>query len=114
MKKTIMLAGAAILVLAFVVCFASVSNADDPAGQKLFMEKKCNSCHSIDSLKIEKKMASSKGGDMSNIGATRDAEWVTKWMNKEVDLEGKKHPAAWTGKPEELKTLADWLATLKK
>ena len=99
-----------------LLCLASMAIAADtavPAGQKLFMDKKCNTCHSIDSLKITKKLASSKAADLSNVGATRTAEWIAKWLNKEVDLEGKKHSAPFKGTPEEVKTLSEWLATLK-
>lgn len=116
MKRTVVLLGTAIVVFAFLVAFAPIAKGDDaaPSGAKLFVDKKCNTCHAIESQKIEKKMASSKAPDLSNVGATQNAEWITKWLNKEVDLEGKKHPATWSGKPEEQKALADWLATLKK
>ena len=116
MKRTFVFLGTAILIFAFLASFAPIARGDDasmPAGQKLFMDKKCNTCHSIDSLKVEKKMASSKAPDLSNVGAKHDAEWITKWLNKEVDLEGKKHPATWSGTPEDQKTLVDWVATLK-
>ena len=112
MKKFV--AGCAILLFVFLVSFASVAAADDAAAQKLFVDKKCNTCHSIESAKIEKKMASSKAPDLSDVGSTRNAEWISKWLKKEVDLEGKKHPSTWSGTPEELKTLSDWLGSLKK
>ena len=112
MKKIV--AGTAILVFAFLVSFGSVAKADDAANAKLFQDKKCNTCHSIESQKVEKKMASSKAPDLSNVGSTRDAAWITKWLNKEVDMDGKKHPSTWSGTADEEKTLADWLATLKK
>jgi mono/diheme cytochrome c family protein len=107
--------GIAILLFAFLVSFISIASADDtvPAGQKLFLEKKCNTCHSVESAKIEKKMASSKAPDLSDVGSTRDAEWITKWLNKEVELNGKKHMPTWSGTPEEQKTLVDWVASLK-
>ena len=104
------------IVFLFVISFVSISMAADTAaaGQKLFMDKKCNTCHSIDSAKISKKLASSKAPDLSNVGAEQNAEWIQKWLTKEVELHGKKHTFAWTGTPEETKTIADWLATLKK
>jgi mono/diheme cytochrome c family protein len=105
------------LMLMFAICVGSIALAADTApaaGQKLFMDKKCNTCHSIDSLKITKKLASSKAPDLSNVGAERNAEWIAKWLKKEVDHNGKKHSAPFTGTPEETKTLSDWLATLKK
>lgn len=105
----------ALIIIVFVgssLCFAA--DTAMPAGQKLFVDKKCATCHSIDSMKITKKLASSKAPDLSNIGAEKNAEWIQKWLKKEVDLNGKKHPAAFTGTPEESKTLSEWLATLKK
>ena len=112
MKKIV--AGIAILLFAFLISFSSVAAADDAAAQKLFVDKKCNTCHSVESAKIVKKMASSKAPDLSDIGSTQNAEWISKWLKKEVDLEGKKHPSTWSGTPEDLKTLSDWLASLKK
>ena len=104
------------IVFLFIVTFVSISMAADTAaaGQKLFMDKKCNTCHSIDSAKISKKLASSKAPDLSNVGSEQTAEWIQKWLKKEVELHGKKHTFAWTGTPEEAKTIAEWLATLKK
>jgi cytochrome c2 len=112
MKKIV--AGIAILLFAFLVSFSSVAKADDAAAQKLFVDKKCNTCHSVESAKIDKKMASSKAPDLSDVGTKQNAEWLTKWLNKEVDLDGKKHPASWSGTPDDQKTLVTWLASLKK
>jgi mono/diheme cytochrome c family protein len=106
-----------VIIFAFVFSNLSLCIAADtamPAGQKLFMDKKCNTCHSIDSVKITKKLASSKAPDLSNVGAEKNAEWIAKWLKKEVDINGKKHSAPFTGTPEETKTLSEWLATLKK
>jgi len=112
MKKRIF-AGIAIS-LAFLVLSVAIARAEDvPAGQKLFLDKKCNTCHSIDSVKITKKLATSKAPDLSNVGSERNAEWITKWMNKEVELNGKKHTPTWSGTPEEQKTLVEWVASLK-
>jgi cbb3-type cytochrome oxidase cytochrome c subunit len=117
MKNITMFVVAVIIVLGFTVLCGSLAIAADtgamPAGQKLFMDKKCNTCHSLESLKIPKKLASSKGPDLSNVGAQRTSDWIVKWLKKEVDLNGKKHLSAFSGTPEEAKTLSDWLATLK-
>jgi len=110
MKKVL----AGIAIFAFLALLGSVAKADDAANAKLFVDKKCNMCHSIESQKVEKKMASSKAPDLSDVGSTRDAAWITKWLNKEVELNAKKHMGSWNGTPEEEKTLADWLASLKK
>jgi len=110
MKTTVML----VLGMFLLIFLAAAAHAqNEPAGQKLFMDNKCNMCHSVTSAKIDKKMATSKGADLSNVGATHDAAWLTKWLNKEVDLEGKKHSATAKLSEADMKTLTDWLATLK-
>ena len=114
MKKGMVFLGSAFLVLAFLMASVPMVKADDAAGQKLFTDHKCNTCHSIDSQKVVKKMASSKAPDLSTVGDERNSEWIVKWLNKEEALDGKKHPSTWSGKPEEQKALADWLASLKK
>lgn len=110
MKKAVMLV-VCLFVLAFLATAASAQ--DEPAGKKLFVDNKCNMCHSITSASVEKKMASAKGPDLSNAGGDHDAAWITKWLNKEVDLEGKKHPATVKMADADFKTLVDWLASLK-
>jgi len=115
MKKNIRLVTTLSMVFLFVVSISSITLAvDAAAGQKLFMDKKCNTCHSIDSMKITKKLATSKAPDLSNVGSEKNAEWIQKWLKKEVELNGKKHTPTWAGTPEEAKTLAEWVATLKK
>ena len=106
-----------VLMTALLFCFfASMAYvlADEPAGKTIFTDSKCNACHSIESQQITKKMASSKAPDLSDVGSKHDAEWITKWLKKEVTQDDKKHPGTWNGKDEDLKTLSEWLATLKK
>jgi len=85
------------------------------------MAQKCNTCHSIETQQIAKtmktvpsSMAKNPPPDLSNIGADKTAEWITKFLKKEETLNKQKHPKTWAGKDDELKTLVDWLATLKK
>jgi mono/diheme cytochrome c family protein len=99
------------LLLAAMVTAAAAAPAD---GKAVFLDAKCNMCHSIDSQAIEKKLKSGKGKDLSNVGAERDPAWLQKWIKKEVDLDGKKHEKAWKGTDAELDTLVKWLAGLKK
>jgi cbb3-type cytochrome oxidase cytochrome c subunit len=99
-------------VFALVALTLPVRAADD-AGKKLFVDNKCNSCHSVDSQGIAKTMAGSKAPDLSKVGANHDAAWFSKYLNKEVDVDGKKHVKGWTGSKEDLEALSNWLATLK-
>jgi len=99
-------------VFALVALALPVRAADDP-GKKLFVDNKCNSCHSVDSQGIAKTMASSKAPDLSKVGADHDAAWFSKYLMKEEAADGKKHVKAWAGSKEDLETLSKWLATLK-
>jgi cytochrome c551/c552 len=112
MKKSAILLS--ILVLFLVGFCARVALADDDPGKKIFLDNKCNACHSVDSQNIKKTMESSKAPDLSNVGAEKTEEWITKWLKKEVDIDGKKHPKTWSGTDDDLTTLVKWLGTLKK
>ena len=116
-------------------------DAKEPAGKKLFLENKCNSCHSIDAAGIEKKKAEAeatdakaapagekkdapaektttvpahKPPDLSSIGIDQTSEWMGKFLKKEVAAQdGKKHMKLWKGTDEDLKTLTAWLGEQK-
>jgi cbb3-type cytochrome oxidase cytochrome c subunit len=111
-KKLIIFIFAAFSSLIFL-SYTSAQEAE-PAGKKIFMDQKCNLCHSIESQTITKKTATSKAPDLSNVGSEQSAEWIEKFLTKQVMLHEKKHAKAWTGTKEDLTTLATWLATLKK
>lgn len=98
------------------VAVAAAQGGEAP-GKQVYLAKKCQVCHSIDSQSIARtsKSEKTKGPDLSNVGATHLAPWIMQWLQKEVgNSEGKKHSKAWTGTEQELKQLAEWLATLKK
>jgi mono/diheme cytochrome c family protein len=116
----IKIAAALLLIFAFFICLPT-AQSDETPGAKIFMAQKCNTCHSIESQQIAKtaktvpsSMAKNPPPDLSNIGADQTLDWITKFLKKEVMLHDKKHPKSFTGKDEDLKTLAEWLATLKK
>ena len=84
-------------------------------GKAVFLEKKCNLCHSIDSQQIEKTSDKMKGTDLSNVGPSLEsAAWVKSFLKKEAQKEGEDHRREFKGTDEELDALADWLLTLKK
>ena len=84
-------------------------------GKEIFTAQKCNVCHSIASQSITQTSKSSKAPDLSNVGGTHLAPWIEQWLKKEVaNTDGKKHAPSWKGTDAEMKTLAEWLATLKK
>jgi mono/diheme cytochrome c family protein len=103
-----------LLAAAFTLTLAGSAFAQD-AGQKAFTDANCNRCHDVESKDISATISSEKmkGPDLSKIGAEKDAEWITQFVKKEVQLDGKNHRMAWKGSDEDLKTIADWLASLK-
>ena len=87
-------------------------------GKAIFEDNKCTKCHSIESQGLERSGSAPPGGklppDLSGVGLKHTAEWMQKWLLKEEEMNGKKHMKKFAGSEEELKTLTDWLATLKK
>jgi cytochrome c2 len=110
-KKILALSVLAMVMV--IIGFAFPAQAEDPPGKKIFLTNKCNTCHSIESQGIEKTMKSAKGPDLSAVGAEHNAEWLTKYINKEETKNDKKHVKGWTGSKEDLQTLVKWLETLK-
>lgn len=120
---------AAAALLAACVAGAAETKAlpgKTPDGKELFTAGKCNTCHSIEAEKIERKKAATaenaaapataakKKPDLSGIGATKGAAWIGKYLVKEERLETKMHPTVkYRGTPEELNTLSAWLGSLK-
>ena len=121
----------AVLALAFGVQMASAAEAKEPAGKTLFLSYKCNSCHTVKAVGIEKKAAEPTAGekaapptstststkkpsDLSSLGLDYKADWITKYMKKlEPAKDGKKHVKTFKGTDEELATLSAWLETMK-
>lgn len=112
-----------LIAFLFLLLGSAAARAD---GKATFEKYKCGACHSITSQGIQKATTAPppeeaapgekkvEPPDLSNVGATRNAQWVEDFINKKADIEGRKHKKRWTGTPEELKELSAWLATLKK
>ena len=103
-----------LFISAIVALFAfafSFSQSDGLDGQQIFSDSKCTKCHSIKSLE----MVSTKDDpvDLSNVGATQDAEFLKKYLVKEETMNDKKHKTKFKGSDEELDALVNWLLTLK-
>lgn len=101
----------AIAVVAFL--FTSMITAQS-TGKEIFLNSKCNTCHAIKSQDITSKQAD-KYPDLSNFGnADLSKEDAIKYLNKEFDIKGKKHPVKFKGSKEDLSVLIEWLLTLKE
>ena len=51
--------------------------------------------------------------DLSNVGTTHDAKWISQYLRKKIAKDGKKHKKRFKGSQEERKILAIWLESLK-
>lgn len=89
----------------------SFAQDKEPAGQKVFVDKKCGTCHSVESAGLTSKKKDAV--DLSNAGAQK-ADVLAKYLKKEAKLNDKEHKTAFKGTDEELKDLASWLESLKK
>jgi len=114
MKKLIYL----FLILIVIVSIIQVDNINARSAQKdgakLFVDMKCNSCHSVESFNIELKNKNSKAPDLSNIGSTRTPDFLFKYLRKEIEINGKKHGVSFIGNDSELGDLVCWMMTLRK
>lgn len=110
--KHLILALAAIILIAG----ASFSIAQDAPqgkdGKAVFTEQKCDMCHSVNSLGLASKKKTG-AYDLSNVAADGNAELFAKYLKKDAEIKGKKHPAQFKGSDEDLKIISEWLATLK-
>lgn len=91
----------------------SLTAQEELDAKQIFISKKCNSCHSIESQGIEKTNPKAKGVDLSKVGDELTAEFIEKYLKKEEVLHDKKHGVAFKGSDEEFAALVNWLASLK-
>lgn len=89
----------------------STSIVDDPDGKSVFVDKKCQMCHTVQSFEItsNKKDAT----DLSSVGNEMSVELIVSYLKKETEFNGKLHPPAFRGTDEELQALSVWLGSLK-
>jgi mono/diheme cytochrome c family protein len=120
MKQTI---GFTLSVLAAVVLLAvfysgPANGAAAPAkdGKQIFLAQKCNLCHSVSSAGIERTVKSEKmaAPDLTDLAAKQDAATLTKYLHKQVEINGKKHGKTFTGSDEDLAAVVSWLQQQKK
>lgn len=101
------------LLLVGLLAGAGVNRENMPDGKTLFVASNCNSCHSIAAQGI-RKTGESDAPDLSGCGLRHNADWIVKYLNKQVDIDGKKHKKKWKGTSGDLATVAGWLSGLKR
>lgn len=87
------------------------------SGKEVFLAQKCNLCHSIEALGIEKRSksesAATQGSDLSTIGDQHTAEWIASYLKKEETLNDKEHKKSFRGEAADLQALVEWLGKMK-
>jgi mono/diheme cytochrome c family protein len=106
--------GLATVGLAGVLLFAGASAGTSTDGKSVFAANQCGVCHSVQSVGITRTAASSKAPDLSGVGLRHNAVWMTKYLQKEEELNGAKHAKKFKGSDADLASLTAWLATQKK
>lgn len=83
-------------------------------GKQIFLDQKCNMCHSVSTAGIAAttKSEKMKGPDLVNV--KEDAKTLTAYLKKTGDLHGKKHVKEVKLSDPELNTLIGWILAQKK
>ena len=91
---------------------ASILAADAGAaaldGKQIFLDQKCNMCHSVSSAGITP-TSKIKAPDLAGLASKEDPAFLTKFLKKAADKNGKKHIKPFTGSDEELGAVVAWL-----
>ncbi|MGB9772211.1 MAG: hypothetical protein ACPLX7_09620 [Candidatus Kapaibacteriota bacterium] len=107
-----------ILVFSLIFAFSLIMLAQDTLktssqtidiekAKNKFVEAKCNTCHAFSEFAIEAKNKSpnNKAPDLSKIKIDYDKEFLQKYLHKEEDINGKKHPVVFKGNDEDLQLI---------
>jgi len=111
MKDTILYV---LFISAIVALFAfaySFSQNQDLNGKQIFIDNKCNNCHTVSSNEITSKKDDVV--DLSNSGSSGDVQLIKSFLLKEAKINDKEHKMKFKGSEAELNTLAEWLSSLK-
>jgi cytochrome c5 len=111
MKNILIYIGLIVAIVALYGFAFTIANQGDVDGKKVFVDNKCNMCHTVKSVGIESKK--SDATDLSTVGKDKTKEFLMKYLKKETKLNDKDHKSSFKGSEDELKTLVDWLLTLK-
>lgn len=93
--------------------------AEKPDGKDVFLKYTCNTCHSVSTAGIERKVPNSTAPDLVDVTVRHEKPWIRKFIRQnEVHVscpvvdkarDGKKHLILFTGTQEEEDALIDWL-----
>jgi len=111
MKNILIYLGLVITIVALYGFAFTIADEKSDDGKKVFVDNKCNMCHTVTVAGIESKK--SDASDLSTTGKDRTVEFLTKYLKKEAKLDDKDHKSSFKGTDEDLAKLVDWLSTLK-
>ncbi|MEO8231129.1 MAG: c-type cytochrome [Ignavibacteriota bacterium] len=111
MKNLIIYLGLIVTIVALYGYAFTIADQKSDDGKKVFVDNKCNMCHTVTSVGIESKK--SDAVDLSAVGKDATQEFLLKYLKKEVKLNEKDHKSSFKGSDADLKILVDWLLTLK-
>ena len=111
MKNILIYLGLVITIVALYGFAFTIADDKSDDGKKVFVDNKCNMCHTVTSAGIESKK--SDAVDLSTVGKDRTVEFLTKYLKKEAKLNDKDHKSSYKGTDEDLTKLVEWLSTLK-
>jgi cytochrome c553 len=99
------------IVFLFGLTF-SIAQDSGSEGKKVFIDKKCGTCHSVQVEGLESKKKDAV--DLSSVGEERTAEFLKLYLTKAEKIEDAEHKTAFKGTDKELDELTKWLASLKE
>jgi hypothetical protein len=111
MKNILIYLGLVITIVALYGFAFTIADQPGDDGKTIFLNNKCNMCHTVTSAGIESKK--SDAVDLSTVGKDRTVEFLTKYLKKEAKLNDKDHKSSYKGTDEDLAKLVEWLSTLK-
>jgi cytochrome c5 len=102
----------ALVVVAIVGTMASAlapaASAAPLDGKQIFVDQKCNMCHAVSSAGVTP-TSKIKATDLAAVASKEDPAWLSKFLKKDADKNGKKHVKAFTGTADELSAVVAWL-----
>jgi hypothetical protein len=132
---------AVVVVVGILGVGAAVASAADDPGVKVFIDKRCYTCHTVSARPdVDKAKAAfikesgaepeeaageagSKGGDLSDVGKKRDAAWLAEFLKNPKphfkdggdcpDKARQKDRKKFKGSPEDFAALTKFLGSLK-
>ena len=100
--------------LAAVTLGGLVSSTALATGPEVFQAQGCTKCHSVTKAGISRQTPhDEEAKDLSTVGSRHDKKAIALFMLKKTEVNGEKHKKLFQGTTDQLKTVAEWLETLK-